>query len=271
MADNNKRAFWRLTFKDILTVLCAAAVPVALGIYTTITYKQDQEQVEQTQKFNIEQAIGLRQDTIYDKFLNNVYNLDKDGYLNESENPWAFANAYYRAAHRNFDATRKGDVLQFLKEKQLIGRNNCSTKCNSKQLDDIIRLNELHFNNVHLTSQTGTLNQLNLECVVFDQVSMINAAFSFVNLNGVSFDHGRLDNTNFADSSLVCASFNGTDLRGVDFGNSNLKDAQFSNVDLSTTKLTEEQLRQANFYDTILPNGTKVQRTTTTTTSKPFS
>jgi len=38
------RTFWNITFNEILTVLCAAAVPIALGIYTAITYQQEQEQ-----------------------------------------------------------------------------------------------------------------------------------------------------------------------------------------------------------------------------------
>jgi hypothetical protein len=272
MVDRRKRTFWEILFIDILTILCAAAIPIALGIYTAITYKQDQEQVQKTQQFSINQAIELRQDTIYDKFLNNIYDLDKDGHLNEEKKPWAFANAYYRAAHRQLDSVRKGDVLQFLKEKQLIGRNNCSTGCNSKKLDDIIRLNELNFNDVYLKSQTGTLNRLNLECVSFDQVSMTNATFSFANLNGVSFDQGRLDKAKFGNSSLVCASFNGTDLDGIDFGTSNLQDAHFSNVDLSKVKFTEDQRNQAHFSNvTGLNERTTTTTTTTTTKSKIFS
>jgi hypothetical protein len=39
--ENKRRTFWHLSFKDILY---AAAVPISLGIYTAITYQQDQEQ-----------------------------------------------------------------------------------------------------------------------------------------------------------------------------------------------------------------------------------
>jgi hypothetical protein len=247
MSYRRKRGFWELSCNDVLSIICAAAVPIALGIYTAITYQQDQEQAMKSQQLSINQTIESRQDALYDQFLNNVYNLDKDGYLKEDKDPWAFVNAYYRAAHRQLDPLRKGDVLKFLKEKELIGRNNCSSGCNTKQVKDIIRLRELNFDKVHLKSETGILNKLNLQCVVFDQVSMSDGTFSFTNLNGVSFDGARLDNANFGNSSLVCASFNGTYLEGVDFGNSNLKDAHFENVDLSKVKLTEEQKNQAIF------------------------
>ena len=266
--DRKKRGFFEFTCGDILNILCAAAVPIALGIYTAITYQQEQGQQQKTEELSIKQTIESRQDAIYDQFLNNVYNLDKDGYLNESKDPWAFANAYYRAAHRQLDPVRKGDVLQFLKEKQLIGRNNCTSGCQSKQLKDIIRLNELNFDNVYLSSQTGTLNRLNLDCVSFDQVSMNNATFSFANLNGVSFDQGRLNNVNFGNSSMVCASFNGTDLEGVDFGNSDLTGAQFINVDLSKTTLTEKQKEQANIHSKITTKTSTISSTISTRTSK---
>ncbi|CAF1381521.1 unnamed protein product [Adineta steineri] len=128
MVDINKRAFWHFTFKDILTILCSAAIPIALAIYTTIGSQQQKREAEKTRQFDLAQAEKirefdlqqsreLRQQTLYDGFLNNIYKLDKDGYLNDTKNPWAFANAYYRAAHRQWDTIRKADVLQFLKEK----------------------------------------------------------------------------------------------------------------------------------------------------------
>ena len=236
--------------------MCAVALPIALDIYTAVTYNQEQEKVRQDQDFSLQQAVELRQETVYDTFLNNIYDLDKDGYLYESKDPWPFANAYYRAVHRQWDPLRKGDVLQFLKEKQLIGRSNCTAECPSKKRADIIRLNELDFNFVKLISQTDRLNRLDLDCIVFDQVSLIDATFSFANLNGASFDHARLINVKFDDVSLKCASFTGTNLRGADFRNSNLIGAQFLNADLSAAKLTQDQQKQASFSNTIMPDGT---------------
>ncbi|CAF3972920.1 unnamed protein product [Adineta steineri] len=271
MVDFNKRAFCHFTLKDILSIISSVAIPIALAIYTSIGSQQQKQQAEKKQKFDFEQSMELRQQTLYDEFLNNIYKLDKDGYLNDTKNPWAFANAYYRAAHRQWDTIRKADVLQFLKEKQLIGRNNCANGCRTTNLDDIIRLNELSFDKVHLTSETGVLNKLNLQCVSFDQVSMSNGEFSSVNLNGVSFDGGRLDSVKFDGSSLVCVSFNGVNLSGVDFGNSDLTGAHFSNSDLSGAKITEDQINQASFENVIMPNGKKSEIISSTTTKKPIT
>ena len=265
IATKTKERFWHFTFKEILGLLCAVAVPIALAIYTSTTHNQQRQEAEKARNFDLKRAIEARQQTLYDKFLNDVYELDKHGYLAENKTPWAFANAYYRAAHRQWDVVRKGDILQFLKEQQLIGRNDCTKECRRNYLPDIIRLNELNFDHVRLISQTGKLYALKLECVAFDQVSLTNAEFSFVNLHGASFDGGRLTNAKFEGSTLECASFIGVDLQGVDFGNSSLKDVLFSNVDLSTAKLTLEQLEQAIFHNTIMPKGISNQTRLRTT------
>ncbi|CAF1065997.1 unnamed protein product [Adineta steineri] len=271
MVDNKKRVFWHFTFKDILTILCSAAIPIALAIYTAIGSEQQKQQDEKKQNFNLEQSRELRQQTLYDEFINNIFKLDNYGYLKEKKNPWAFANAYYRAADRQWDTIRKADVIQFLKEKQLIGRNNCTNGCKTTNLVDIIRLNELNLDNIRLASQTGVLNKLNLQCISFDQVSMSNAIFSFASLNGASFDGGRLDKVKFDSSSLLCASFNGVNLSEADFGNSNLTGAQFSNSDMSGAKLTEDQIKQASFHNVTMPNGKKSKATPSTTIKEPIT
>ncbi|CAF3906819.1 unnamed protein product [Adineta steineri] len=237
------------------------AIPIALAIYTSISSEQQKQQAEKKQQFDFEQSRELRQQSLYDGFLNNIYKLDKDGYLNDTKNPWAFANAYYRAAHRQWDTIRKADVIQFLKEKQLIGRNNCSNGCRTTKLDDIIRLNELSFDNVRLTSETGVLNKLNLQCISFDQISMSNGEFSSVNLNGASFDGARLDKVKFDGSSLLCVSFNGANLAG----------AHFSNSDLSGAKITEDQINQASFHNVTMPNGKNSEIISSMTTKKPVT
>jgi len=255
--------FFELNCNDILTILCAAAVPIALGIYTAITYQQEQEQQQKMQQLSLNQSAELRRDKIYDNFLKNVYNLDKNGYLEENKDPWAFANAYYRAAHRQLDPTRKGDVLQFLKERQLIGRNNCTETCGYKPIPDIIRLNELSFDDMELSSQTGTLTRLNLKCVSFDQVSMNNVKFVFANLDGGSFIKSRLVNVDFGNSSLRCVNFNGTEFENVNFGESDLTGAYIDKNIIPTLGLTEEQKEQLDKY-----KKTTSTSTLTTTTAK---
>ena len=249
-------SFWHITLKDLLVIACSAAIPLALTIYSSIMSQEEQQLEENVRQLDYNKTNEARQQALYDRFIDNIYKLDKHGYLTENQTPWAFANAFYRAAHRQWDATRKGDVLQFLKERQLIGRSVCSADCRRVDVPDIIRLNELSWKGVRLLSQTGALNPVNLECIAFDQVLFNHAVFSSANLQGVSFTGGQSSGVKFeGGSSLRCAVFKGVDLRGVDFGDSDLTDTSFFNVDLSMTKLTKEQLEQAIFINCTLPTG----------------
>ena len=262
MQDTKERPFWYLTFNEILTIICAASIPIALGIYTGVTSGQQQQQAEQRRLFDFNQAEELRQQTLYDKFLNDMYMLHKDGHLEEEVNPWVFANAYHRVAHRQWDAQRKADALQFLVERGLIGSNKLSRTRATKQTNDTIRLNELNFDDVYLTSQTNSLNLLDLRHVSFDQVSMVKTRFKFVNLDETSFNWARLNDARFDDSSLVYATFDSTELHRTYFGHSNLNGTRFLNTNMTTSILTPYQIQQAIFINTTLPNGTFVQPTT---------
>ena len=265
MTCTKKDTYWYLTLNEILTILCTASIPIALDIYTGITTAQQQKQAEQTREFDLNHAAELRQQTLYDKFITDIYNLDKDGYLNHSNVPWAFANAFYRAAHREWDTVRKADVLQFLVDKRLVGINVFSRQSTDCLSTARICLDELNFDNIQLTSQTGSLNPLNLRYVAFDHVSMINARFTFVNLDDASFKYARLNYAKFNHSSFGNATFDSTELRGTNFGDSDLTGTRFLNVNLTTTILTQMQIEQAYFFNTTLPNGTAVEVTKTTT------
>jgi uncharacterized protein YjbI with pentapeptide repeats len=273
-----KTNYFKLTFKDLLTILTAVTVPIAIGIYTVVTTDQQtkaaklvaneqQRFADERRQFDFKQAAESQQQHLYNNFIDDIYQLHRDGELNDSQNPWAFANARFRALHRQLDGLRKAYVLQFLKEKQLIGRNPCQTGCEQRQLDDIIRLNELNFDGLKLLSENGKLNRLNFKCVEFDHVSLVNATITNVDLSGAIFHSSQLNGVNFTGSSLACATFNGTLLNGTNFGDSNLEGATFINVDRSTVILTAEQLRQSTFLNTIMSNGTILNKTSTTSTA----
>ncbi|CAF1593630.1 unnamed protein product [Rotaria sp. Silwood1] len=273
-----KLRYFSLTFYEFVTIIITITTPVAIGIYTALTThhqaKADAHQLEgqnriatERREFDLKLAAEMRQQQVYDQFIDDVYTLHKDDELNESAHPWAFANARYRVAHLQWDATRKSLALQFMKEKQLIGRNKCPTGCEKKDLEDIIRLNELNFDYINLTSQTDTLSKMNLKCIGFDQVCLSNATFTNINLNGASFDGSRLNGVKFTGSSLVCATFNETELNDVDFGDSDLEQVQFINVNLTTAKLNEKQRQQISAKSTVTPHetvGTTTMKTKST-------
>ena len=258
-----KDSFWHFTLYEILTLICTAAIPVAVAVYTVISTEQGNKEADQKREFDLAHATEVRQHTLYDQFLEDMYNLEKDGHLKPDKQPWTFANAYYRAMQRQWDATRKADILHFFKDKELIGKAKWLETRSLQPPVDVISLKGLNFDNVYLTSPTGSLNPLDFKYIAFDQVSMVNTKFSFVNVNGATFNHAQLDHVQFEDSSLASATFNGTILKDANFSNSDLTGTRFINVDLSTVHLTQDQLQQAAFENTTFPNGTFTQSTTT--------
>ena len=251
---------------------------MAIGVFGAVSNDQahksasraaDEQQRIATERrtFDIERANSLSQQQLYKDFLDAMYVFHKDGELNDSANPWAFANACYRAVHRDFDNARKVQALVFLKEKELIGRRTCNTGCEVKDVEDIIRLKGMNFNNVNLNSDNGGLNPLDLGCILFDGVSMINTTFTEVNLNGVIFNNSRLNGARFSNTSFNCARFENTDMKGADLSQSNISGAVVVNTDLSATKFTADQIEQACLVNVKMPNGTIISSPTRTTTS----
>jgi uncharacterized protein YjbI with pentapeptide repeats len=257
-----KRKYFRLTLNELLTILCTAAVPISICIYTAVDSQQQSREAEQKRQFDLQQNENRRQQDIYDKFIEDMYTFDRNGHLNDSAKPWAFANSRYWSAHRQWTSQLKVDALIFLKRRSLIGRQ-CRT--NDDQIitfEDIIKLNELNFDYIHLKSQTNGLVLLNMTCVHFDQISLIGSLFQLTNIDGATFEGSCLNDATFEDSSLVGVIFKGTQLRGTNFGTSNLQDAQFIDVDLTDTKLTEKQLQQASFVNSKMPDETESNGTT---------
>ena len=264
--NNSTSSYFRLTLKDLLNILTAISVPIAIGIYTAVTTNQQiktaQLQADEQQRIAHESL----QQSLYNGFIDSIYKLYKDSELNESHYPWAFPNARYRAVHRQLDKVRKAHVLQFLKEKELIGRNQCQTGCEQKQEKDIIRLSGLSFDHLQLSSETGKLNQLNFKCIDLDGVSLVGAVIMNVDFSGTSFEGSNLNGAQFTGSTLRCAKFNGTQVDGADFSKSNLEHAEFANVDLSTAKLPREQIQQLKLTNVKMSNGEVFTQSGTATT-----
>ena len=111
----SKRSYFHLTFKDILNILIATSVPIAIGIYTAVTTGQQINAAQlaaDKQQFIADES---QQQHLYNSFIDDIYVLHRDGELNDTLSPWAFANARYRAIHRQLDMLRKSHILQFLK------------------------------------------------------------------------------------------------------------------------------------------------------------
>ena len=135
-----KQRYFSLSFYQLLTCVCAAAVPIAVCVYTATDSRQKMQEANANRQFDFEQAEKLRQQHIFDQFIQDIYMLDKDGQLNESVKPWIFANARYWSTNRQWNPETKVDGLVFLKRKELIGRQCQINNNQMNKLEDIIQI-----------------------------------------------------------------------------------------------------------------------------------
>ncbi|CAF1398344.1 unnamed protein product [Didymodactylos carnosus] len=88
-----KENYFKLTFNELLSILCTATIPIAIIIYTTITRDQQTQAAKERSQFDLKQAAELQQQQIYNRFIDDIYTLHRDGELNDTAKPRAFANA----------------------------------------------------------------------------------------------------------------------------------------------------------------------------------
>ena len=246
--------FCQLSLKDLLALLFGAAVPLGLAIYTIVIAEQKKRL-----------AGELRQQRIYDEFLDDIYKLNKLTSPNESNETWIFMNARYLAAHRQWDSIRKQNALQFLKEKRFIGANVCRDSINSDgKIVDIINLERLNFDGIVLESSKTGFYRLDMTGIVFHQVSLSRVKFNSIDLRCAEFHLCRLTGASFGNASLVSVIFNETQLNDTDFGNADLHDAKFYGIDLRKTLISPSQINEANFFNCTMPNGTTSKTVQTT-------
>lgn len=251
------RNLYHLSLRKVLNCISSAILPVAVAVHTVITTHMEKKRTDE-----------LRQQQIYDHFLDSIYQLHLDQELNETSEPWAFANTRYQSAHRQWDLIRKLQSIQFMQEKELIGRHeiNKHTGEHIRCLPDIVRLFKLNFDRIRFESSSKGVYNLNLTCIRFTLVSLVGSEFSNVDLSFAWFDGSRLDGVFFNDVLLTNAHFSQSSLVGTNFGNSNLTGAHFADLDLSETIISDDQIKQATFHNVTMRNGTRVMVTPVQTT-----
>jgi uncharacterized protein YjbI with pentapeptide repeats len=158
------------------------------------------------------------------------------------------------ATLRQLDSTRKGQVLQFLYESQLISST-----------DAIIALEGSNFSEANFTGTdlTGTdlrganlrganLRGTDLYGVNLEGLNLEGVNLKGVNLKGVNLKGANLTGTNLKGANLTGANLEGADLRGVNLEGANLTGADLRGANLLGAYLLGAYLYGVNLYGTDL-------------------
>jgi len=130
---------------------------------------------------------------------------------------------------RGLDAGRKGQVIQFLYEANLINKSDAIVHLHDADLKDA---------NLEATSLEGAdLKHTYLE----------GANMYFANLEGADLEFANLEGAGLTDAHLADANLIATYLGGANLTNANLERADLTNSRLDGANLTDAHLVDANF------------------------
>ena len=150
---------------------------------------------------------------------------------------------------RGLDGTRKGLLLRFLYEANLIDKMKLIVKLRDADLTgaDLRRafLEGADLDNTNLTG--ADLTRANLTHADINDANLSNA-----NLNGADLTRANLDNTNLTGADLRRADLSSACLEAANLRDADLRGASLLNADLSATELYGTDLRDADLYGAIL-------------------
>jgi uncharacterized protein YjbI with pentapeptide repeats len=247
-SKQSRWGFRGMTVRDWLALLIVPLVLLGLGFLFQIQQSEvEQRRLEADRHIEEQRA----QDEALQTYLEQMGQmlLDKDRPLlqsKEGDEVQLLARARTVTILRRLDSARNRDILQFLREAQLVPSNRYNVKEHIVSLD------------------RANLRKVNLKGAYLDSFS----------LQGTDLSDADLRDAYLAWSFLRNAKLNGADLRGADLsgdtdlsGNTDLSQADLSNTDLreanlSNVILSNANLRGANLTDAVLSgarlNGAKV-------------
>jgi uncharacterized protein YjbI with pentapeptide repeats len=271
----NDKTLW-----DVLQFLCTAAVPIVLTVWSIQQNQTARQQEEQNQKQNEDN----QRSKILSDYLDSMTKYLLEDSVKEPTSGKANMIARARTLNtlRQLDADRKGQLLKFLYEANLVvpcqpNAANCNVKLGLKgaRLDEVkfdkpipmqrIELSEASLPAAELPGIDLTRAQLqkaNLEKANLKDATLTKAQLDSAVLRGAKVTDAFLEGATMPNALMTNA-----DLRGSRFTNSSLKGADLANANLDNADLTGADLRDVNFTGatlsatTILKNARYNQKT----------
>lgn len=245
------------TLWDWLQLLGVLAIPLVVAGATLgfgllqqhladVQHQRDQQAA--TLQHQQDQAIALDQQraTILQTYLDNIQDLLLNHNLLKSQSDSdvaILARARTLTALQGLDAMRKGQLLIFLYQANLIGFVE-----NGKTHARIINLGGVNLSGFYLNGQPLVYAPGGLP----NGVILDGANLSGANLSGAILDHAHLSEANLSgatltEASLAYADLNGANLSRATLDDTSLGDANLSGAYLSSASLLDTDLLATNF------------------------
>jgi len=253
-------------------------VPVVLAI-GAILFSQAERRVER----DIE-ADRLRESTLQ-TYLDQVAELVLEKKLHEVEQyseVHVIARARTLATLQRLDETRKGILIQFLFESDLIMKDKPVVVLSGADLRgvnlsgashfgfpgdiqvDVVRAVNLSSTNLSNTNLSEAdlfsinLSDANLKGVIMFKTNVKSANLIGANMSNVIIAKANLEKAKLKNANLTGALMMDVNMRGADLTGANFSGASLANVDLTNAVVSKEQLMQAKMLKNVTLEGGKV-------------
>jgi uncharacterized protein YjbI with pentapeptide repeats len=231
MNTNRKRTgFEDKTLWDKLNLFGTLAIPLVVVLATIafgwwqvhladLQHQSDQKIANQQHEADKQSALDQQQAAILQTYIDNIQNLLLHDNLrgSKAEDEVAIlARARTLTALQGLDPDRKGRLVQFIYEAQLIGFEDSKNNLYGPIID---------------------LTGANLSGVTFSGSIFFSVNLSFADLSGANLSFADLSSADLQGAKLSFADLSGADLQGADLSGANLSFAKH---------LTQQQLDQVS-------------------------
>jgi uncharacterized protein YjbI with pentapeptide repeats len=269
---DSRWGFRGMTVRDWLQLLVVPLVLVCIGFVFQIQQSEVEERrLEADQHIEEQRA----QDEALQTYLEQIGQmlLDKDRPLRQSkegDEVQLLARARTVTILRRLDSARNRDILQFLREAQLVPSNRYGVQEHIVRLDES-NLSEANLKGANLDSfslQRTDLSGADLRDAYLAWSFLRDAKLNGANLRGAdlrgdpdqSGDDADLSDANLSDANLREADLSYDNLSSANLQGANLTDAVLRGANLSNAKVTSEQLAEAKSLEgATMPNGQKYE------------
>jgi uncharacterized protein YjbI with pentapeptide repeats len=241
-------------------------IPIVLGA-GALWFNQRARKGEQEQRQNeLKIANDQRHEDTLQRYLDRMSELVLDKYLRESKRDdavRAMARARTLTVLRSLDGNRKGQVVRFLHEADLIGKVAIEKSEERHVIEAIIDLGGADLRGAILSVAIlsgAILRDANLRDANLRFANLSNANLTEANLSYAILNEANLSGAALIRADLSGAALSGASLRDADLSYANLSGANLRDADLSDALLSRRQLAQAvSLVGATLPDGRVIE------------
>jgi len=182
----------------------------------------------------------------FEQMTDLILDSKKYGEFKGKENSLArsIARAKTLSTLRQLDGVRKGQVLKFLYEADLVG--SCTVDLTKLQLGDC---KERHLDLKEAKLDEATFEQLNLQKISLAGINLEGASLAYAQLPEIGLAGANMTGVKLYGANLTKAHLAGVHMSGAILEKAQFIDVKLQDADLRGAKLTDANLRGANLQN----------------------